>query len=60
MNNQTHFLTVIKALGEVIERNEMSILCQSYEIEQLKQAISELKDKLKQREEMVSWKNEKV
>lgn len=60
MKNTTHFLTVIKALCEVVERDEMSILCQSYEIEQLKQSVLELEEKLKQREEMVVWKNEKV
>lgn len=46
MNNQ--FLSVISALGEVLEKNETTILCQQYEIKQLKETVKELNKKIEQ------------
>ena len=56
MNNQ--FLSVIKALGEVLEKDETTILCQQYEIKQLKSTIKELTDKLEEKEERYEQENE--
>lgn len=56
MNNQ--FLSVIKALGEALEKDETTILCQQYEIKQLKSTIKELTDKLEEKEERYEQENE--
>lgn len=44
------FSSVIKALGEVLEKNETTILCQQYEIKQLKATVEELTKKMEERE----------
>ena len=58
MNNQ--FLSVINALGEVLEKNETTILCQQYEIKQLKETIKELSEKSTQKDFSLynDWKEE--
>lgn len=41
MNDKT-FLTIIKVLSEALEKNEMVITCQKYEIDELKKTVEEL------------------
>ena len=45
MNDKT-FLTIIKVLSETLEKNEMVITCQKYEIDELKKTIEELSKKI--------------
>lgn len=42
----TNYLTVIAALGEALEKNELTITCQQYEINELKEKIIELNEKV--------------
>lgn len=49
MNNE-NLLTVINALGEMLEKNETTILCQQYEIKRLKATIEELTNKVERKE----------
>ena len=44
--NEKTFLTIIKVLSETLEKNEMVITCQKYEIEELKKTIDELSKKI--------------
>lgn len=44
--NDKTFLTIIKVLSETLEKNEMVITCQKYEIEELKKTIDELSKKI--------------
>lgn len=44
------FLAVIELLKEVLEKNELTITCQEYEIMQLKDQIKELNSKINRKE----------
>ena len=49
MNNK-NFITVLEALGEILEKDKMTILCQQYEIEELKRTVEELSKKINRKE----------
>ena len=45
MNNK-NFMAILEVLGETLEKDKMTIVCQQYEIEELKRTIEELSKKI--------------
>lgn len=41
-----NFIVILEALGEILEKDKMTIMCQQYEIEELKRTIEELSKKI--------------
>ena len=44
MKNE-NFLAVLNALGEMLEKHELTIMCQRFEIEELKKTVDKLTQK---------------
>jgi hypothetical protein len=45
-----NFIVILETLGEILEKNKMTILCQKYEIDELRKKIEELNKKIDEKE----------
>lgn len=48
--NSKNFISILEALGETLEKDKMTILCQQYEIEELRKTVEELSRKIDRKE----------